>query len=100
MKPILVMSSVKSLAPILTLMLMQSFFTFGLDRDLSWFNESFLPPIHFPSVANPYAVQCYPRGLQGQSTPVQFSTGCPSNRLPEYGVSYGNNPYPLFNITH
>lgn len=76
----------------------QSFFTFGCPRDGKMFTCRSEAQCHFPPLLNPCAAPCRPPGLQAQAVPCPFRTACPSLLLPDYGISYGQNPYPLFNF--
>ncbi len=71
-------------------------FTWGMQRDLSWWDRCFPPPIYFPPVCHPCAVPCRPPGGQIQSVPKPIETACPSRKLPCYGVAYETKPYSLF----
>lgn len=65
-------------------------------RDTAGLDRHYPAPCLFPPVANPCAAPCRPPGIQCQSVPCAVKTACPSSRLPCHGVSYGDNPYPLF----
>ncbi len=82
--------------PAFSFLIVPPAFTFGLDRDAACLNQCVNAPCYFPPVLNPCAVPCRPPGIQIQAVPCAFDTACPSVRLPCYGVSYGDNPYPLF----
>ena len=71
-------------------------FTFGLPRDWACCNQCVEAPCMFPLALNPCAVPCRPPGYQEQALPCAFESACGAKRLPCHGVSYGNNPYPLF----
>jgi hypothetical protein len=70
--------------------------TFICGRDAVCVQASVEPPCEFPPVLNPCAVGCRPPVLQKPMTPCAFTTACPSITSPCYGVSYTDNPYPLF----
>jgi hypothetical protein len=76
----------------------QERFSFGLDRDSECLDRNYPSPCIFPGIDSPCAVPCRPDGLQCGSVPCAFETACPSQRLPCHGVSYGNNPFPLFRL--
>jgi hypothetical protein len=73
-------------------------FTFGLPRDWCCCNQCISAPCEFPMALNPCAVPCRPPEYQEQAVPCAVETACPSVQLPCHGVSYGNNPYPLFRV--
>jgi|GEM_PF-598235 len=73
-------------------------FSWFLDRDAECLNQYYKPPCQFPLALNPCAVPCRPPVLQPQAVPCAFKTACPADRLPCHGVSYGDNPYPLFHL--
>jgi hypothetical protein len=73
-------------------------FSFGCNRDAKCLNQFYDPPTCFAPALNPCAVPCRPPALQKQAVPCAYDTACPSGRLPCHGVSYGNNPYPLFYV--
>lgn len=71
--------------------------TFGCPRDWWVFQQCKTPPsCEFPPMFNPCAVPCRPPGIQKQAVPCAFKTACPAMVGPCYGVSYGDNPYPIF----
>jgi len=72
--------------------------SFGLNRDSECLNRFYEPQCHFPPLMNSCAVPCREPGLQPQAVPMVFDTACPSMKVPCNGVSYGNNPYPLFRV--
>jgi hypothetical protein len=71
-------------------------FTWGLERDSACLSQCSPAPCIFPPVLNPCAVPCRPPEIEEQAVPCPFVTACPSVKLPCYGVSYGDFPYPLF----
>ncbi len=71
-------------------------FTWGCPRDMGCALFCDPVPCEFPNVINPCAVPCRPPTLQPQALPCAFDTACPSLKLPCHGVSYGDNPYPIF----
>jgi hypothetical protein len=71
-------------------------FTFGCPRDAAVFASKSEAQCHFPPLLNPCAAPCRPPGLQAQAVPCPFRTSCPAIILPDYGISYGQYPYPLF----
>jgi hypothetical protein len=82
--------------PVFSFSVLPGQFTFGLERDSACLNQCVNAPCIFPPVLNPCAVPCRPPGIQSQAVPCAFDTACPAGRLPCHGVSYGDNPYPLF----
>jgi hypothetical protein len=70
--------------------------TWGCQRDAAMCSACVPPPCQFVPVMNPCAVPCRPPELQPQAVPCAFKTACPSIALPCYGVSYTDNPYPIF----
>lgn len=72
-------------------------FSWGLHRDSYCLDKCYQAPGIFPPAHSPCAVPCRPAWMVGQQmVPKAFDTACPSKKLPCYGMSYGQNPYPLF----
>jgi hypothetical protein len=85
-----------SLSLLISFVSMASSGLFSNPRDLARLDRRYPAPCIFPPIDSPLAVPCRPPGLQVQAVPCAFDTACPSVKLPCHGVSYGNNPYPLF----
>ena len=73
-------------------------FSCGCNRDAQCLNIWYEPQCHFPPLISPCAVPCRGPFLQPQAVPMQFCTACPSIALPYSGVTYGQNPYPIFRL--
>ncbi len=71
-------------------------FSFGLNRDAPFIIMNRTTPCVFPPVCSPKALPCRPPGVSVQKTTAAYQSACPSKKLPYYGVSYTDNPYPLF----
>ena len=74
----------------------KAFFTFGCQRDAAVFTSRCPAQCEFPPLLNPMQAPCRPPGLQLQAVPCPFRTACPSVILPDYGIAYSQNPYPIF----